>query len=84
MPSPDTEASVLTYDQNHSVVMGDYNNACAPVASSNTQAFFTGFMATQADGQLTYTVPVKTTDPMWMYCAQGKHCQEGMVAVVNP
>ena len=69
--------------QNHSVVMGDYANACQPV-QNNQQAFFSGFMPTAADGQLTYTVPVRSTEPMWMYCSQGRHCQEGMVAVVNP
>jgi hypothetical protein len=63
--------------------MGDYNNACQPV-QNNANAFFSGFMPTKATGQLTYTVPVKDTNPMWLYCSQGKHCQEGMVAVINP
>lgn len=30
-----------------------------------------------------YTVIVKNKNPMWLYCAQGKHCQAGMVMVVN-
>ncbi|EGO56044.1 hypothetical protein NEUTE1DRAFT_82983 [Neurospora tetrasperma FGSC 2508] len=30
-----------------------------------------------------YTVMVKNKNPMWLYCAQGKHCQNGMVMVVN-
>jgi hypothetical protein len=31
----------------------------------------------------TYTVNVTSTTPIWVYCAQGKHCEAGMVMVVN-
>jgi hypothetical protein len=49
-----------------------------------TNAFWSGFMPTTAEGQLTYTVAVKDTNPIWFYCSQGMHCQGGMVGVINP
>ena len=36
------------------------------------------------NGRLTYTVMIKDTNPVWYYCSQGKHCQDGMVGVINP
>lgn len=78
--------------QNHSVVRAAFSNPCTPIAnvnSSASNAFFSGFMPTnrtKATGQdtLVYNVIVKDTSPMWYYCSQGKHCQEGMVGVINP
>ena len=63
--------------------MGDYANACMPM-QNREKAFFSGYMPTEEMGRMTFTVPVRDTEPMWLYCTQGKHCQEGMVAVVNP
>ena len=56
--------------------------------SNKTDAFFSGFMPTNASfaatsNVLTYTIRVKDTKPMWFYCSQGKHCQGGMVGAVN-
>jgi hypothetical protein len=39
------------------------------------------------DGQTevgTFNMPVTSTEPMFLYCATGPHCQEGQVMVVNP
>lgn len=41
-------------------------------------------MPTTALGQLTYTVPVRDTNPVWFYCPQARHCQSGMVGAINP
>jgi hypothetical protein len=49
-----------------------------------TNAFYSGFFPTAAEGSLTYTIPVVDQQPMWFYCSQGPHCQMGMVGVVNP
>ncbi|KAF2423607.1 hypothetical protein EJ08DRAFT_664326 [Tothia fuscella] len=32
----------------------------------------------------TFSVPVTSTDPITVYCAQAQHCQAGMVMVINP
>lgn len=31
-----------------------------------------------------FTIDVNSTAPIWFYCATGKHCQGGMVGVINP
>jgi len=31
----------------------------------------------------TYTIQINDTKPIWYYCSQGPHCQEGMVGVIN-
>lgn len=39
------------------------------------------------DGQTevgTFNMPVTSTEPMFLYCATGPHCQLGQVMVVNP
>jgi len=69
---------------NHSVVMGDFNNPCAPAAAGG---FFSGFMpVTSGEGPSIFQVTVNSTSPIFFYCAQnaGSHCKIGMSAVVNP
>jgi len=53
-------------------------------AAAATNAFYSGFMPTDQMGQITYTIQVKDTNPVWFYCSQGKHCQNGMVGAINP
>ncbi|KAE9964874.1 hypothetical protein EG328_010135 [Venturia inaequalis] len=71
------------YSKNHSVAAGDFASPCTPQQSASN-AFYSGFMPTDKEGQLTYTIPIRDTNPIWFYCSQGKHCQEGMVGVINP
>jgi hypothetical protein len=73
----------LILEQNHSVAAGDFASPCTPQTPA-TNAFFSGFMPTDKEGQLTYTIPIRDTNPIWFYCSQAKHCQEGMVGVINP
>jgi hypothetical protein len=77
--------------QNHSVVQSTFDQPCIPIQNmmaNKTDAFFSGFMPTNASftatsNILTYTIRVKDEKPMWFYCSQGKHCQAGMVGAVN-
>ncbi|KAI0013250.1 hypothetical protein F4779DRAFT_613778 [Xylariaceae sp. FL0662B] len=73
---------------NHSVAQSTFDNPCSPISqSSNMTGFFTGYQpvdASQAMGMIpTYTMMVTSMTPMWLYCTQAKHCQNGMVMVVN-
>ncbi|KAI1494437.1 hypothetical protein F5X96DRAFT_560048 [Biscogniauxia mediterranea] len=75
---------------NHSVVQSNFDNPCVPISESvggNTTGMFSGYMpvaASEAMGMIpTYTIMVTDAKPMWLYCSQGKHCQNGMVMVVN-
>ncbi|KAL7815221.1 Cupredoxin [Trichoderma gracile] len=68
---------------NHSVVMGDFANPCAP---AKTGGFFSGFVPVSSGvGSQTFDVTVNNTDPIFFYCAQNKfsHCISGMSGVVN-
>ncbi|KAF1914607.1 Cupredoxin [Ampelomyces quisqualis] len=77
--------------KNHSVAQSTFNEPCVPiqnVMANKTDAFFSGFMPTNASFEsttniLTYTIRVKDDKPVWFYCSQGKHCQAGMVGAVN-
>lgn len=30
-----------------------------------------------------YSIEINDTRPIWFYCSQGRHCQQGMVGVIN-
>ncbi|TVY51837.1 putative GPI-anchored cupredoxin [Lachnellula cervina] len=64
----------------HSVVSGSFDSPCAPAAN----AFFSGLIDGNDAGNTTYIINVTSTDPIWYYCSAKKHCQGGMVGVINP
>jgi plastocyanin len=71
---------------NHTVTQSTFDAPCVPVGDvSNVTGIYSGFMPVAANAQRvpTYTVPITSTTPMWLYCAQGRHCQSGMVMVIN-
>ncbi|KAI0882553.1 uncharacterized protein GGS22DRAFT_46234 [Annulohypoxylon maeteangense] len=73
---------------NHSVAQSNFDNPCSPIAAhTNTTGIFSGYQpvaASQAMGMIpTYSVMVSAKTPLWFYCSQAKHCQAGMVMVVN-
>jgi plastocyanin len=75
---------------NHSVVEAAFGSPCQPKDASS---FFSGFFPVprNADGSASqsaevFQIEVRDADtPIWFYCAQntGRHCQSGMVGVVN-
>ncbi|RFU74368.1 hypothetical protein TARUN_7881 [Trichoderma arundinaceum] len=68
---------------NHSVVMGDFKNPCAP---AKTGGFFSGFMpVSSGEANDVFQVTVNSTDPIFFYCSQNtlSHCINGMSGVVN-
>ena len=74
---------------NHTVTQSNFANPCQPISNFNTsaQGFHSGFVpaaASQAMGMIaTYTIMINNTSPIWVYCAQGKHCEGGMTMVIN-
>ncbi|TVY47029.1 putative GPI-anchored cupredoxin [Lachnellula occidentalis] len=64
----------------HSVVSSSFDSPCAPAAN----AFFSGLIDGTDAGNTTYIINVTSTDPIWYYCSAKKHCQNGMLGVVNP
>jgi plastocyanin len=73
---------------NHTATQSTFANPCQPIAAhSNVTGFHSGFQpaaASKAMGMTsTYTVAINNTTPIWVYCAQAKHCESGMVMVIN-
>ncbi|KAF3926195.1 hypothetical protein ABW21_db0207062 [Orbilia brochopaga] len=78
------------HPMNHSVVQAAFADPCIPIqqsaAGNGVVGFFSGFMpvAQSATTMPTFTFQVNNTNPIWFYCSQGKHCQNGMVGAINP
>jgi hypothetical protein len=72
--------------KNHTVTQSNFDDPCTPISShSNITGVFSGFMpVSETDTSIpTYTILINATTPMWIYCAQAKHCQAGMSMVIN-
>lgn len=72
--------------KNHTVTQSTFDAPCQPISlHTNQTGVFSGFMPVGAtDATIpTYTIMVNNTTPMWLYCSQAKHCQAGMVMVIN-
>lgn len=66
---------------NHTVTQSTADAACQPMEGG----VHSGHIPFE-DGQTdvgTFNVVVSSTDPMFLYCATGPHCQLGQVMVVN-
>ena len=73
---------------NHTVTQSTFDAPCQPVSMhSNLTGFHSGFQPAAASAAMgmipTYTIQVNSTTPIWVYCAQGRHCENGMVMVIN-
>lgn len=74
--------------KNHTVTQSTFANPCTQItdAAGVPGGFFSGYMPV-AEGQTTdlpqFWIPVKDTKPIWAFCSQGNHCQQGMVFAVN-
>lgn len=74
--------SWLTCLQNHSVTESSFEQPCLPL----TDGFFSGFVSAESEDDpstTTFTVKVEDDKPTWVYCAQGNHCQKGMLHAIN-
>ncbi|KAB5583532.1 hypothetical protein GE09DRAFT_304573 [Coniochaeta sp. 2T2.1] len=73
---------------NHTVTQSTFDNPCQPIGMhSNVTGFHSGFQdakAAMAKGVVdTYSIMINDTKPIWVYCATGKHCVNGMAMVIN-
>lgn len=72
------------WPKNHSVAQSTFAKPCEPMANG----MWSGFVPTTDTAKAastSYTFQVKNASaPIWFYCSQGKHCQGGMVGVINP
>ncbi|KAF8921361.1 hypothetical protein CPB85DRAFT_1372488 [Mucidula mucida] len=69
--------------KNHTVTQSSLAEPCSPLDNG----FDTGFIPVAdsvTDNFPQANLLVSDTDPTWVYCRQGNHCQQGMVFAVNP
>ncbi|KAK0750627.1 hypothetical protein B0T18DRAFT_311473, partial [Schizothecium vesticola] len=74
------------YQGAHSVAQSAFDNPCVPInatASNGVEGFFSGSVSVASGESANVFRVVSTGSPMWYYCATGKHCQNGMVGVIN-
>lgn len=72
------------WPKNHSIAQGPFTAPCNP----SDGGFWSGYVPTNdtaaaATTTFMYTVQ-NASAPVWFYCTQGRHCQNGMVGVINP
>ncbi len=77
------------YPNNHSITQSSYDEPCVPLfGSTGVNPIFSGFFPVNTkDGEKEaskiFSININNTDPIWLYCAQGSHCQDGQVMVIN-
>ncbi|OAL48326.1 Cupredoxin [Pyrenochaeta sp. DS3sAY3a] len=73
------------WPKNHSVAQAAFASPCTPLAAGGFWSGFVPTTNTQAVANWTFTYEVTNASaPVWFYCTQGQHCQNGMVGVINP
>ncbi|GBE82656.1 hypothetical protein SCP_0410410 [Sparassis crispa] len=65
--------SESSFDSPCSLAEGGFDSGFVPVADNNTAGPFP---------EAEYTV--QDTNPVWIFCRQANHCQQGMVFAINP
>jgi len=69
--------------KNHTVTQSTLQNPCQEMGNG----FDSGFMPVSDDNEAnlpTAQFTVQDTNPVWAYCRQASHCQQGMVFAINP
>ncbi|OLN97616.1 Extracellular serine-rich protein-like protein 1 [Colletotrichum chlorophyti] len=75
------------WPMNHTATQApNTDTPCMPKQDQVPNAVHSGFIPGVTDGSPvgTFNVQVENTEPMLFYCAQGMHCQLGMVMIINP
>ena len=69
------------WPKNHSVAQSTFAKPCEPMEGG----VWSGYIpSTEKAAATTFQYKVENASkPIWLYCTQAKHCQSGMVAVIN-
>ncbi|EDN05595.1 putative extracellular serine-rich protein [Histoplasma capsulatum] len=69
---------------NHSVAQSTFDNPCSPIGGGT--GIRSGFLPVSADAteMPVFTIMINDNSPVWLFCGQKNHCQNGMVMVINP
>lgn len=71
--------------KNHTATRSSFAEPCSPIPEADG-GFSSGFrfVAPGTSEAEPFTITVKDTKPIWVYCQQTGHCSKGMVFAVNP
>ncbi|KAH6963399.1 hypothetical protein DER45DRAFT_640939 [Fusarium avenaceum] len=71
---------------NHTVTQSAEESPCQPLQATQSGVIHSGHIPFEA-GQTTvgtFSVVLTNTEPIYLYCATGPHCQIGQVMAINP
>ncbi|KAG8928684.1 hypothetical protein FRC03_012642 [Tulasnella sp. 419] len=79
--APNDVVNFEFHAKNHTVTQSSFASPCAPLAGGVDS----GYVPVAADATTfpVWSIRVQETTPLWFYCAQGAHCQNGMVFAIN-
>lgn len=66
---------------NHSVVQSTFDNPCVQSEGGFNSGF--NFAVKEGVSDQVFQITVKDTAPIWFFCGQGNHCNQGMVGSIN-
>ncbi|WZH45224.1 Extracellular serine-rich [Fusarium acuminatum] len=71
---------------NHTVTQSAEDSPCQPLQATQSGVIHSGHIPFEAGQQTvgTFNVPLTNTEPIYLYCATGPHCQIGQVMAINP
>jgi len=74
--------SFVFYPKNHTVTQSSFAAPCQPLASG----IDSGFLPVSANATTvpSFSLTVNATTPLWFFCHQTGHCEQGMVFAINP
>lgn len=80
---PGDQIRFIFQQKNHTATQSTFENPCVKAPGG----FDSGYVPVAdgvTDGFPVAELNITSTDPVWVYCKQGTHCQAGMVFAVNP
>ncbi|KAF4985181.1 hypothetical protein FGRMN_11269, partial [Fusarium graminum] len=71
---------------NHTVTQSAEDSPCQPLQATQSGVIHSGHIPFEAGQTVvgTFNVPLVNTEPIYLYCATGPHCQLGQVMAINP
>jgi len=69
------------HPKNHTLTQSTFDNPCTPLAGGVDSKYQP--VAAAATQFPVYSFRINEVVPLWFYCAQGAHCQAGMVMAIN-
>jgi len=82
--APGDTVSFTFKQKNHTATQSTLQNPCQ-AAPSGFDSGFIPVADTNTNGPFpTAQFTVQDTNPVWVYCRQANHCQQGMVFAINP